>query len=298
MTVRSLPNGLTNTNYRVDVDGDAFVVRIPGASTELLAVDRRNEYHNTQVAAALGVGPKVVYYFPDVQVMVIEFIHGRTMTTLDLQAPGMPSRIARSLRRLHAGPRFRSDFSFFPLVDFYLGLVDRRGIRIPESYRPRLPTVRRIEAALARHPMPTVPCHNDLLAENYIDDGRLLRFIDFEYSGNNDPAFDLGNTCQELDYDDGRIAELCAAYFGEASPDRVARVKLHMIVSDVGWTLWAAIQAAISRLDFDFWRYGLARWARAEAKMDCAEFPAWLESVESPGTAPTAPQEGCFFRRS
>jgi thiamine kinase-like enzyme len=283
ITVEPLAGGLTNSNYRVDVDGEAFVVRIPGTATELLAVDRRNEYHNTRVAADAGVGPRVVHYLPDLQVMVVEFIRGRTMTIADLQASGMPGRIVRSLRLLHAAPRFHSDVSFFRLIDFFLDIVARRGIRIPEGYHSRLAVLRRIEAALATRPLPTVPCHNDLLPENYIDDGRLLRFVDFEYSGNNDPAFDLGNTCVELGYDEGRITELCATYFGEATRNRVARVKLNMIVSDAGWTLWAAIQAAISRIEFDFWRYGIDRWTRAEARMDASDFPAWLDAVAHPG---------------
>jgi thiamine kinase-like enzyme len=141
-------------------------------------------------------------------------------------------------------------------------------------------TVRQIEAAMAARPLPTVPCNNDLLAENYIDDGSLLRLIDYEYSGNNDPTFELGNTCQELGYDEARIRELCAAYFGSASASRVARMKLNMIMSDVGWGLWAAIQAKISTIDFDFWGWATERWGRATAKMDSNDFPRWLVEVK------------------
>ncbi len=110
---------------------------------------------------------------------------------------------------------------------------------------------------------PTVPCHNDLLAENYLDDGAWLWLVDWEYSGNNDPAFELGNTCQELGFDDDQVAELCAAYFGAASPALLARMRLQMIMSDVGWTLWAAIQARISTIDYDFAGWAEERWARA-----------------------------------
>ena len=79
------------------------------------------------------------------------------------------------------------------------------------------------------------------------------------------------------------MRELCQAYFGRAPASLVARVRLHMIVSDVGWTLWAAIQTAISRIAFDFSAYGAARWARAEAAMDAPDFPRWLDAV---GAAP------------
>ncbi|HEY4723661.1 MAG TPA: LPS biosynthesis choline kinase, partial [Anaerolineae bacterium] len=62
-------------------------------------------------------------------------------------------------------------------------------------------------------------------------------------------------------------------------PDKLARMKLNMIMSDVGWTLWAAIQAKISTIDFDFWGWAVERWGRATAKMDSAEFEKWLDEV-------------------
>jgi thiamine kinase-like enzyme len=127
----------------------------------------------------------------------------------------------------------------------------------------------------------TVPCNNDLLAENYIDDGNELWLIDYEYSGNNDPTFELGNTCQEMQFNDTQISEVCAAYFGEATADKIARMKLNMIMSDVGWGLWAAIQAKISTIDFDFWGWAIERWSRAEKKLDSKEFKVWLRDVQA-----------------
>ena len=142
-----------------------------------------------------------------------------------------------------------------------------------------MPRVREIEAAFARNPLPTVPCHNDLLAENYIDDGAKLWLIDFEYSGNNDPTFELGNTAQEQQFGEAELRELCAGYFGGAYPDKLARIKLNMIMSDVGWTLWAAIQAKISRIEYDFWGWAMDRWGRATQKMDAPEFREWIAQV-------------------
>ncbi len=146
--------------------------------------------------------------------MVLEFIPGRTMSIESLRAPGMPARIAVSVGRLHAGPRFLHNFNMLRLIEFYLQMVSQHDVRIPDTYRDRLPTVARIEQAVGPQALPTVPCNNDLLAENYIDDGQTLRLIDFEFSGNNDPCFELGNTCQELQYDEPRYAELRQAYFG------------------------------------------------------------------------------------
>jgi thiamine kinase-like enzyme len=277
-----ISGGLTNSNYQVDVNGLVYFVRIPGEKTELLAVDRQNEYYNTKAAAEAGVGPKVLYHIPEFDVMVLEFIRGETMSNQRLQAPGMPTRIAHSIRLLHGGPHFLNDFNMFRLTEYYLRICEEHEVTIPDHYPERMTTVGQIEKALSVHPLPTVPCNNDLLAENYIDDGRILRLIDFEYSGNNDPCFELGNTCQELGYNEERIRELCAAYFGESSPAMLARMKLNMIMSDVGWTLWAAIQAKISSIDYDFWRWAIDRWERAEAKMDSPLFSELLEDVKKP----------------
>jgi thiamine kinase-like enzyme len=281
--IQPLSGGLTNTNFRVTVEGEPYFVRIPGASTELLAVDRKNEYYNTKAAAEAGVGPKVLYHLPDHDVMVLEFINGVTMSNESLNAPGMPSRIAESLKCLHGGPRFYTDFNMFRLTEYYLNIVKEYQVSIPDRYPERLPTIKRIEEALLVQPLPTVPCNNDLLAENYIDDGQILRIIDFEYSGNNDPCFELGNTCQELKYDDARIEEICSAYFGSPTADKIARMKLNMIMSDVGWGLWAAIQAKISKIEYDFWGWALERWGRAEEKMDSAHFSTWLSDVQKTG---------------
>jgi len=279
--IEPLSGGLTNTNYKVTVDGTPFFVRVPGESTELLAVDRKNEHFNSKAAAEAGVGPKVLYHLPEYDVMVLEFIDGTTMSKDALSAPGMPTRMAQTIKKLHAGPRFLTDFNMFRLTEYYLKLCGERDIPIPDGYLERLPTVEQIEKAMSVKPLPTVPCNNDLLAENYIDDGISLRLIDYEYSGNNDPCFELGNTCQEMEFSEEQIREVCAAYFGEASDSMIARMKLNMIMSDVGWGLWAAIQEEISTIEYDFWGWAIERWGRAVEKMDSAEFPVWLKDVQS-----------------
>jgi thiamine kinase-like enzyme len=279
--IQPLSGGLTNANFKVLVDGIPFFVRVPGESTELLAVDRQNEQFNARAAADVGVGPKVLYFLPEFHVMVLEFLEGRTMSNATLGVVDMPARIAQVIKRLHSGPRFLTDFNMFRLTEFYLDICRQRRMRIPEGYDERLPAVRDIEKALLAKPMPTVPCHNDLLAENYMEVDGSLRLIDYEYSGNNDPCFELGNTCQELQYDEARIVAVCGAYFGSATPDRLARMKLNMIMSDVGWALWAAIQAEISKIQYDFWGWAAERWGRATAKLDSPQFPAWLEDVQS-----------------
>lgn len=280
IVITPLSGGLTNSNFRVDVDGRPFFVRVPGASTELLAIDRENEYYNSKAAFDAGVGPKVLHYLPKHCVMVLEFLNGTTMSKDSLNEPGMPTRMAESIKKLHAGPRFLTDFNMFRLTEYYLQICDEHSITIPDGYAERMSTVATIEQAMSVKPLATVPCNNDLLAENYLDDGSKLWLIDYEYSGNNDPTFELGNTCQEMQFSNSQIAEVCAAYFGYAAPDKIARMKLNMIMSDVGWGLWAAIQAKISTIEFDFWGWAIERWGRAVEKMDSREFEQWLKDVQ------------------
>ena len=168
----------------------------------------------------------------------------------------------------------------FRLVEFYIGIVEKYQVRIQDDYRDRMSVLSRIEAAVQKNSLAGVPCNNDLLAENYIDDGKMLWLIDYEYSGNNDPCFELGNTCQEQQYNEDQYAELCAAYFGAAQRSLLARMYLFSIMSDFGWTLWGSIQNKISQLDFDFWEYTIERWERALGMLDSNEFPMWLEDAQ------------------
>jgi thiamine kinase-like enzyme len=276
-----LAGGLTNSNYRVEVDGTSYVIRIPGQSTELLSVNREHEYHNTLAAADTGVGARVMHYLPDIPVMVLEFIPGPTMSSAQLREPDQIARIAASVRRLHTGRPFVNTFNMFRTLDFYLDIVQRHGIRIPDGYMEYVPVARRIEASLEVRPLPLVPCNNDLLAENFIDDGRMLRLVDYEYSGNNDPCFELGNICNENDFAPEQFEQLCAAYFGRASSSKVARMWLYYCMSNIGWVLWGSIQNSISAIDFDFWQWTLVKWRKAQAQVESPEFERWLEDVQA-----------------
>src|SRR6202022_2189135 len=212
--------------------------------------------------------PAVLEHVPELDVMVLEFLPGETMSAPTLQSERMVRRMAESFKRLHTAPRFLKDFDMFRLIETYLRIVEEHEARIPADYRERLPLVADIERAVRVGALPSVSCHNDLLCENFIDDGRCLRIVDYELSGNNDACFDLGNTAQEASLDDELRAILCEAYFGGPDRQQLARMNLFALMSDVGWTLWGAIQAKISTLDFDFTGYYTTRWNRALEVME------------------------------
>jgi thiamine kinase-like enzyme len=280
--VTYLDGGLTNTNLRVVTPAADVVVRISQKDSSILAIDREAEHANSKAAAESGASPRVVEYAPDDHLLVVEYIDGRTYGPDDLRDPATLARVAAACRTLHSGPRFVSEFDMFDVRAGYLRTVQERGYRLPDRYLDFEPQADRIRAALATNPIPTVPCNNDLLAANFIDDGEKVWIIDFEYSGNNDPCFELGNVWSESTLDLPLLDELVAAYYGEERPDLVARARLLGLMSKYGWMLWASIQDANSDLDFDFWEWGMEKYRRAVEEFDGPDFDRLLVEAAAP----------------
>lgn len=278
-TVVELDGGLTNHNLHVTTPERDVVVRLFRGDPELLGIDRDGEHHNTRAAAAAGVGAPVVDYLPELGVLVIEFLEGRTLTNDSFAEPGVIERVAAGIRQLHEGPRFRGDFDMFERQARYLATVRREGYPLFEGYADLGDAFAQVRAALAVRAGPTVPCNNDLLAGNFVDDGRRMWLIDYEYSGNNDACFELGNTATECDLDRGQVEALTAAYFGRLTRHELARVRLQSLVSEYGWALWGAIQSAASSIEHDFWSWGLERFEKAAATFRGPELAGLLEDV-------------------
>ncbi|HEX5261673.1 MAG TPA: phosphotransferase [Gaiellales bacterium] len=278
--VSELVGGLTNTNYKVDTPDGAYVVRVSAKDAGMLAIDRENEYLNTVAAADAGVGAKVVDYVPERSLLVLEYIEGVTQTSEDLRRGDTLDMVAAACRRLHGARRFRDDFNMFRIQRRYLQLVQDRGFRLPERYTEFEPQVRRIEQAMSVRDEGTVPCNNDLLAENFIDTGGEFRLIDYEYSGNNDACFELGNVWSESNLSLDQLEQLIGHYYGRPLRNKVARARLWGLMSKYGWTLWASIQDGVSDIDFDFWEWGMEKYTRAVAEFDGDDFPRLLEDVQ------------------
>jgi thiamine kinase-like enzyme len=278
--VSELAGGLTNTNYKVVTGEGAYVVRVSSKDAGLLAIDRENEYLNTVAAAESGVGAAVVDYLPEHSLLVLEFIEGVTQTADDLRRGDRLDWVAAACRRLHDGHRFRDDFNMFVIQRRYLALVQERGFRLPDRYLGFEPQVRQIERAMAVRDEGTVPCNNDLLAENFIDVGDGFRLIDYEYSGNNDACFELGNVWSESNLSLDQLEQLVGHYYGRPLRNKVARARLWGLMSKYGWTLWASIQDGVSEIDFDFWGWGVEKFERAVGEFDGPDFAGLSEDVQ------------------
>jgi thiamine kinase-like enzyme len=242
--VSELSGGLTNRNYRVATPAGTFVARVAASGTELLTIDRDCEYRNAAAAANIP-------------------------------------RIAQACRRLHSGQRFGNDFDMFDVQRRYYQAATSRGFRIPAGYDDLLPQVRAAQAALAATATTTVPCHNDLLPANLIDDGDRIWLIDYELSGNNDACFELGNIGAEAHFPPDALSELVTAYYGKPRRSKIARARLlGGLVGMYGWALWGAIQHAVSPIEFDFWSWAMERFDGAAAGFTASSFTSLLEEVQ------------------
>lgn len=280
LSVSELPGGLTNRNFKITTLNGCVVARVASGGSELLAINRDHEHQNSRRAAQAGVAAPVIEYAPDAGVLVIGYIDGTTLTNADVADPRNLSRIARACRQLHSAERFDGDFDMFELQRWYRAVAAEHGIKIPDSYDDFGGAFGAAERALAARPAATVPCNNDLLAANFIDDGEQLWLIDYEYSGNNDPCFELGNIWAECHLDDEALAALITEYYGLPLRHKVARAMLLGLVGKYGWTLWGAIQAAVSPIDFDFWAWGMERFDGAVAGFTSPAFARLLDEVQ------------------
>jgi thiamine kinase-like enzyme len=277
--VEELSGGLTNVNLKVTTEDGSVVVRIAQAGSELLAIDRDAERRNSEAAAEAGVGAPVIDYVEDPRLLVVGFVEGHTFTDDDLRDGGHLTRVAAACRQLHQGPRFVNEFDMFAIQPRYLAIAHEHGFRLPGRYEEFADQAQQVKRALGTKPVATVPCNNDLLAGNFIDDGEKIWLIDYEYAGNNDPCFELGNLWSEANLADEQLDELMEAYDGELLRHRVARARLWGLMSKYGWTLWGSIQSSVSTIDFDFWEWAMEKYDRAVAEFDDPGFEKLLEQA-------------------
>ena len=275
LTSELLTGGLSHQVILIGVDERRYVLRIldPAVSRVGLGIPPAQELENTVLAS--GIGPTV--YFARDGLMLLEYIDGRTLTHDDVRDMAVIPRLAEACRELHAGPAFVNEFSIVAKAAELLDLCRRHALEIPSGYPEAMAVLRRIADTLP--PVPHKPCHNDLLPANFMDDGR-IRIIDYQLSGMNDPAFELGDIAAEADYDLPRIELLARSYYGSAfSEALLARVRLCVLASNVTWTLWFSVHHGLLYGDsFDYAAEAAAKWARAERDLSHPELGSLLQT--------------------
>ena len=259
--VEALGGGITNHNFKVNVDGEALVLRIGGKDTALLGIDREHEHEAALMAARLGIGPEVIRFSDGV--LVSRFVEGEV-------GRADAATVGAMLKRLHEAPAIAGRFDSFRVVEAYGSAATRRGRSLPEAFGWAHELAQQIEALRAT--APRVTCHNDLLAANFIDGGDRVWVVDWEYAGMGDPFFDLANFAVNNGLDAEGEAALLEAY---GSADMRA-LTLMRFMSDFREAMWGVVQQAISELDFDFVAYADEHFERLGRTASEARFKAAL----------------------
>ena len=273
--------GLTNLVYRVGLDGTDYLLRIAGEGTEDY-IDRSVEAHNAKVAADAGVSAGVLFFDESDGLMLADYIPAAaTMNAERFKDTGACRRAALAFRQMHrCGQDFRTVFDVFEKMDEYLALLADLKAPVPEGYEDVKREADAVRKALAAHPAKLAPCHCDPLAENFLDTGERMWIVDWEYSGNNDPMWDLGDLSVEAEFGPAQDEAMMQAYFdGEPPADRLGRMVLYKAMCDLLWTLWGVIQHANDNPVDDFWAYAVNRFERCQTLMGDADFPRHIAAV-------------------
>ncbi len=274
--------GLTNLVFQVDHGGEQYVLRLPGKGTEEY-INRANEAQAAKEAARVGVSPDVVFVDVAKGILVTRLIdRAITMSPENFKGrKGTPARAGDVLRRLHqSDAKFNFRFELFAMIDDYLRILATKDIELPAGYHDVVTEAEAVRAALNAHPLPLVACHCDPLCENFLDTGQRMWLVDWEYSGMNDPMWDLGDVSVEGQFTPEQDEEMIRAYFGgePAAADR-GRIVIYKAMCDLLWTLWGLIQHANQNPVDDFWAYAVNRFERCKALMASPDFARHVGAV-------------------
>ena len=276
-TIKSMNHGMTNRNYKVIVDNDSFFLSIPSPDSNLLKIDYTNKYYNNNICGAIGISPKVVCYIKSERILVTKFIKNTSSLIRPFQDSDRLSELVKMIKLLHDANPFFRDFNMFSYINHFMRTL--KNSDISKLLSPIGNNIKILGQKLDLYRKHLVPCHNDIIAENIIDNGKQLFLIDFDYSGNNDPCFELGNLSVEMGYNDNQVNELVNNYFGQIQEHIISRVYLQSIASDLGWSLWGFVQDKISNLNYDFKQYAIKRLERVMSKIESVEYELWLKNI-------------------
>lgn len=277
--LRSIPlgGGITNHNFRIDVGGESFVLRLVGEKTDQLGIDREAEYAAHRAAADAGLAPEVVAFLRPEGCLVTRFVEGRPIGEDEVGRPETIRTVAAALRILHALRPIPGSFSAFSVVDDYAERARRHRVAFPSDFDALRAGLHAVERSLP--PFAPVPCHNDLLNANFLAGRERIYILDWEYAGMGDPFFDLANFSRNHNFREDQDRLLLEAYAGEATGGRMARLQLMRVASDMREAMWGLLQRGISSLDFDFRAYADRHFRRAAEGIGDPQWSRWLKEA-------------------
>ena len=254
--IESLSGGITNKLYRVRTsDGGDYVVRVFGTKTELF-IDRDIEAANLRLMESSGITPKLVKYLPEKKATIVEFLPGKSYQNADFLREETLESLVRPIRKIHDS-----------------------GLTLPRRFDPSV-EVRRLCILLGKvapeYPEFDIattlkPCHNDLLADNFIrvaESGKYAEpvyIIDWEYAGMSTPYYELADMFQEILVPRDVEEKTLRIYWGDKNIDEHIRLTdMFRPFPDIFWFLWSLIQMNISQITFDYYDYGKVKFENAQ----------------------------------
>lgn len=262
--IMPLQGGITNHNFTVSDLRRTYVVRL-GADIQAHGIMRFNELAASQAAEKAGISPRVVYH--EHGILVLDFIEGRTLSAADMRANPMPALdlIASAHREMAVhlqGPLLT--FWPFHVVHNYLTALQKMDSKRCANFGALWPRIGHLRSIVGQ--IELTYCHNDLLAANFIDDGKRLWLIDWDYAGFNSPLFDLANFATNSELDEAGERAILARYFGRA-PDALLLQQFNAMrcMSLLREALWSMMSEITSTIEFDYETYTDAYLQRFDA---------------------------------
>ena len=270
--ISAITGGITNRNYLVRDGALKRVVRL-GDDIPVHHISRSNELAASKAAHAAGLSPAVIHHAPGV--LVLDYIDARALTPEDLRDAGTLERVIPLVRACHhdIAREFRGSatiFWVFHVVRDYIATLDAAGSPYHQLFSDLLTKAERLEQAAG--PFEIAFGHNDMLAANFLDDGKRLWLIDWDYAGFNTPLFDLGGLASNNEFsEDAERAMLEAYYQAPLTLDLWRRYRAMKCASLLREMLWSMVSEIHSTIDFDYAAYtaeNRARFERAYAEQD------------------------------
>lgn len=264
--------GMSNKNFKVTIGEEEYVLRVPGNGSEGMVV-RSNEEQNSLMACRIGISPSIHYFNSETGIKLAEYIkNAETLNHATIQRRTHLKQIAGIYKKLHqSNVRFNNDFNVFHEIRNYEHLLLKSNVKMYPEYGNIRDKVFQMETRLNDIGIQLAPCHNDSVAENFIksEDGTIF-LIDWEYSGMNDPIWDLGALFLESEFTEDSKEYFLDNYFDGKIPSHLdEKLLIYQVLMDVLWSLWTVIKEAKGD---DFGTYGKDRLNRAISNLQKLQY--------------------------
>lgn len=260
--------GMTNKNYKVDIEGELYVLRVPGNGTEDM-ISRSDEIKNAVYANEVGVDAELIYFNEKTGVKISRFIeNAETLTPDAAKKQYNMTMVCDILRKLHSSDKVMcNEFDIYGKIEKYEKLAIAANGKFFEDYYEVKEQVYKLKDIMISLGAKLTPCHNDTLADNFIRSWEnKMYLIDWEYAGMNDPMWDLAAHSLESEFNEDEEELLLRTYFkGDIEEKYKKRVLINKIYQDFLWSTWTVIKEAKGD---DFGTYGIDRYNRAKKNLD------------------------------